>query len=199
MTFGRLRTCSVGWPSRVTGCRSGRPTRRRKPPRARSRRSGVRRTTPSVAGTANGRAIEADSACTSHPCWRHSDWPRSRTTHATTGCEPSDRETRRRSSTMPTTKVIRYRTKPEHADENERLVREVFAELAQENPAGLRYATFRLADGVSFVHVAVTDGDENPLTSSPAFAAFQADIGQRCAEGPAPSDATVIGNFGLLA
>ena len=100
---------------------------------------------------------------------------------------------------MPTTRVIRYRTKPEHADENERLVRGVFAELAAENPAGLRYATFRLADGVSFVHVAVTDGDVNPLTSSPAFAAFQADIGQRCDEGPAPSDATVIGNFGLLA
>ena len=100
---------------------------------------------------------------------------------------------------MPTTRVIRYRTKPEHADENERLVRGVFAELAEENPAGLRYATFRLADGVSFVHVAVTEGDENPLTSSPAFAAFQADIGQRCTEAPAPSDATVIRNFGLLA
>ncbi|HEY5385445.1 MAG TPA: hypothetical protein VIJ56_09430, partial [Acidimicrobiales bacterium] len=87
---------------------------------------------------------------------------------------------------MPTTRVIRYRTKPEYADENERLVRGVFAELADEDPAGLRYATFRLADGVSFVHVAVTDGDENPLTSSPAFAAFQADIGERCAEGPTP-------------
>jgi hypothetical protein len=100
---------------------------------------------------------------------------------------------------MPTTRVIRYRTKPENADENERLVRGVFAELAAENPAGLRYATFRLADGVSFVHVAVTDGDENPLTSSPAFAAFQADIGERCAEGPSPAEAAVIGNFGLLA
>ena len=32
-----------------------------------------------------------------------------------------------------------------------------------------------------------TDGDENPLTSSPAFAAFQADIGERCAEGPTPA------------
>jgi acyl dehydratase len=51
---------------------------------------------------------------------------------------------------------------------------------------------------VSFVHVAVTDGDENPLTASPAFAAFQADIGERCAEGPTPADATVIGNFRLL-
>jgi hypothetical protein len=100
---------------------------------------------------------------------------------------------------MPTTKVIRYRTKPEHADENERLVRDVFAELADQRPEGLRYATFRLDDGVTFIHVAVTDGEDNPLSSSPAFAAFQAAIAERCAEGPTPADATVIGDFGLLA
>jgi hypothetical protein len=99
---------------------------------------------------------------------------------------------------MSTTKVIRYRTKPEHADENERLIRDVFTELAGEEPEGLRYATFRLEDGVSFVHVAVVDGEENPLASSPAFAAFQAGIGERCAEGPVPADATAIGNFRLL-
>jgi len=99
---------------------------------------------------------------------------------------------------VPTTRVIRYRTKPEHADENERLVRNVFAELAEHRPEGLRYATFRLDDGVSFVHVAVTDGEETPLTSSPAFAAFQSAIGERCAEGPILAEATVIGNFNLL-
>jgi hypothetical protein len=99
---------------------------------------------------------------------------------------------------MTTTTVVRYRTTPEQADENERLVREVFAELAESKPDGLRYATFRLDDGVSFVHVAVLDGDVNPLTSSPAFAAFQADIGSRCVEVPAPASATAIGNFRLL-
>jgi hypothetical protein len=99
---------------------------------------------------------------------------------------------------VTTTKVIRYRTRPEQGDENERLVRAVFAELAQEAPDGLHYATFRLHDGVSFVHVAVLDGEENPLTSSPAFAAFQADIGERCDEGPIPAHATAIGNFRLL-
>ena len=88
---------------------------------------------------------------------------------------------------MSTTKVVRYRTKPEHADENERLIREVFAELAEHGAgSGLHYAAFRLDDGVSFLHVAVLDGEENPLTSSPAFAAFQAGIGGRCAEGPSP-------------
>jgi hypothetical protein len=99
---------------------------------------------------------------------------------------------------MTTTRVIRYRTKPEQADENERLVREVFVELARNDPDGLQYATFRLDDGVSFVHVAVLDGEENPLTSSPAFAAFQAGVAERCAEGPIPADATAIGNFRLL-
>jgi hypothetical protein len=48
---------------------------------------------------------------------------------------------------MTMTKVIRYRTNPEWADENERLIKEVFAEMATRNPEGLRYAAFRLDDG----------------------------------------------------
>ena len=85
---------------------------------------------------------------------------------------------------MTVTKVIRYRTKPERADENERLIRDVFAELATQNPDGLRYAAFRLDDGVSFLHVAVLDGEDNPLTTSAAFATFQSGIKDRCVEGP---------------
>ncbi len=99
---------------------------------------------------------------------------------------------------MAVTKVIRYRTKPERADENERLVRAVFAELAEQDPDGLRYATFRLDDGVSFLHVAVLGGEENPLSSSPAFSEFQSGIADRLVEGPVQADATLIGNFGLL-
>jgi hypothetical protein len=99
---------------------------------------------------------------------------------------------------MPVTKVIRYKTKPECADENERLVRRVFAELAEDRPEGLRYATMRLDDGVTFVHVAVLDGEPNPLSASAAFGEFQSDIKNRCAEGPAPADASVIGNYRLI-
>jgi hypothetical protein len=99
---------------------------------------------------------------------------------------------------MPVTKVIRYRTKPEHADENARLIREVFAELAVSRPEGLRYTAFRLDDGVSFVHVAAVDGQANPLNESDAFARFQAGIADRCAEGPVPADATVVGSYGQM-
>jgi hypothetical protein len=95
---------------------------------------------------------------------------------------------------MPVVKIIRYTTKPEAADENARLVQQVYAELAQTQPDGLRYATFRLDDGVTFVHLAVLDAEENPLSSTAAFARFQADIGERLVAGPDARDATVVGS-----
>ena len=72
------------------------------------------------------------------------------------------------------TNVVRYRTRPERADENQSLIEAVFAELDADRPEGLRYASFRLADGVSFVHVATVDtaDDSNPLTATPAFGRF---------------------------
>jgi hypothetical protein len=97
---------------------------------------------------------------------------------------------------MPVTKVVRYRTNPQDAAENVRLIREVFAELAAAPPSGLRYTSFQLDDGVSFVHVAVLDDEgRNPLLDSPAFAKFQAGIKDRCAEGPIAADATVLGSY----
>jgi hypothetical protein len=99
---------------------------------------------------------------------------------------------------MPVAKVIRYTATPQSAEENEQLVRRVFAELATDGGEGLRYAVFRLDDGVSFVHVAVFDGDENPLSTSTAFAEFQSGIQERCAEGPVAADASLIGSYGFL-
>ena len=46
------------------------------------------------------------------------------------------------------------------------------------------------------VHAATVSGAENPLSSSPAFAAFQSGIAERCVDGPTPSEATVVGSFG---
>jgi len=94
--------------------------------------------------------------------------------------------------------VVQYTTKAEHADENERLVREVFAELGDTDPGALHYCTVRLADGVSFVHFAVLDGEENPLSSSPAFARFQSGIAERCSAGPTVSAAALVGSYAML-
>ena len=91
--------------------------------------------------------------------------------------------------------VVRYKTLLEGADENERLIRGVFAQLAEQCPEGLQYAAFRLDDGVSFLHVAVIDGAENPLTALPAFGEFLSGIKERCADPPAATDGRVIGSY----
>ena len=93
------------------------------------------------------------------------------------------------------TVVVTYKTKPERADENAELVESVFAELNQKDPGGIRYATFRLADGVSFVHVAETEDGADPLAQTDAFSEFQREISERVAEGPNPQDATLVGSY----
>ena len=93
--------------------------------------------------------------------------------------------------------VVRYKTKPDRADENQALVEKVFAELDAERPDGLRYQTFRIEDGVTFVHVASieTPDGANPLAAVPAFGAFQQEIADRCEEGPLVMSATVVGSY----
>ena len=58
-------------------------------------------------------------------------------------------------------RLIRYRTKPDQADANAKLVEAVYAELHRTRPDGVSYATFRLNDQVTFVHVVqVREGAE---------------------------------------
>ncbi len=87
--------------------------------------------------------------------------------------------------------VIRYRTKPEAADENQRLIENVFAELATAAPPGLRYSSFRLADGVTFVHVV----DGQGLPELVAFQEFQRELGDRLAGDVTREEATLIGSY----
>jgi len=93
--------------------------------------------------------------------------------------------------------VVRYKSKPGMADENQRLVERVFEELHRVAPGGLRYASFRLADGVSFVHVATTEAADgaSPLERIDAFGEFSKEIGARCDEPPVPQDATLVGAY----
>jgi hypothetical protein len=94
--------------------------------------------------------------------------------------------------------VVRYRTRPEAADENSRLVEAVFASLAEAALQDFAYSTFRLADGVTFLHVARQGDGGSPLASLPAFVEFQRELASRCVEPPAPISATVVGSYGRL-
>ena len=93
--------------------------------------------------------------------------------------------------------VVRYRVRPDRVEENERLVRAVYEELAAVQPEGLRYATVTLDDGVTFVHVAVHE-TENPLPELASFRAFTEGVAERCDEPPVVSTAELVGSYRLL-
>ena len=93
--------------------------------------------------------------------------------------------------------VVRYETTVDAAAENQRLVESVYAELTDTRPDGIRYLTLRLADGVTFVHVALRDGEDNPLARVQAFADFQAGLADRVVGPPQPNDATIVGRYGF--
>ncbi len=92
--------------------------------------------------------------------------------------------------------VVRYQAKPERADENQRLIEAVFAQLDDRDPKGFTYTVHRLEDGVSFVHVVVEHDvdDADSLQDVPAFQAFVADIADRCDVPPLAMGATVVGH-----
>jgi quinol monooxygenase YgiN len=92
--------------------------------------------------------------------------------------------------------MVRYKTKAAQADANEALVRAVFAELKSRAPGGLHYTTYRMDDGVSFVHIATREaGEKNPLATLPAFKAFQKELEARCVEPPVFSELTTVGAY----
>jgi hypothetical protein len=95
------------------------------------------------------------------------------------------------------TTVVRYQVKPERADENQKLIEAVFAELEATEAEGFTYKVFRLEDGVSFIHVVIEHDVEAPnsLQAVPSFQAFVADIGDRCDIAPIVVGATIVGGY----
>lgn len=93
--------------------------------------------------------------------------------------------------------LVRYKVKSDQASENQHYIEKVFEELRRNSPAGLRYASFKQSDGVSFVHMVSieTDSGDNPLIQSAAFQAFQAGIKERCEEQPVATDLEEVGSY----
>lgn len=94
--------------------------------------------------------------------------------------------------------MVRYRVKADRAEENVRAISEVFAELERERPSGLSYASFRLSDGVSFVHLARVTAGANPLLALDAFKAFTSAIRERCDEPPVTTELSAIGSYRMF-
>ena len=94
--------------------------------------------------------------------------------------------------------VTRYAmASPEAADDNQRRIEGVFAELEASRPDNVSYIVLRLADD-SFVHVSFhdhTDDEVNPIASTPAFAHFQDGHGERRAGGVDQQQARLVGAY----
>jgi hypothetical protein len=95
--------------------------------------------------------------------------------------------------------VVRYKTKPEKAEENAHLVEKVFEELRVKSPDSVRYLALRLGDG-TFLHFVAVDTKDgvSPISGLDAFQLFQSGIKERCVEPPQSSEATIVGNYRML-
>jgi hypothetical protein len=85
----------------------------------------------------------------------------------------------------------------EAADENQRRVEGVFAELEATQPDNVSYLVLRLADD-SFLHVSFHDhgeDDVNPIASTAAFAHFQDGHADRREGGVDQQRAELIGAY----
>ncbi len=93
--------------------------------------------------------------------------------------------------------LVRYKVLASKVAENEILVKEVYKQLHETQIDGFHYATFKLADGVSFVHIAFVDNEEanKAFSNLTAFKNFQANIKDRCEELPVVSPITEIGSY----
>jgi len=98
-------------------------------------------------------------------------------------------------TTLPKAIVVQYRTRPDAAERNQQLVERVFEELRRLRRRGLRYMVFRIEDGVGFVHVAIFDGDDDPLAESAAFRRFQEGTAERLVGPPDIKSMTIVGSY----
>jgi hypothetical protein len=97
------------------------------------------------------------------------------------------------------TTMVRYRTTEAYAEANQAAIRAVFAALRRQPPRGLRYASHRLPDGVTFVHIASLPAPvpaSHPLTSLPEFKAFVAALQGNCVEPPVSTELQPFETFG---
>jgi hypothetical protein len=76
-----------------------------------------------------------------------------------------------------TARMVTYRVKEGHTEENSAYVRDVMAELERSAPAGLTYSVFLLDDGLTFVHL--VEGDSAGLVSSEPFQRFTSTLAER--------------------
>ena len=96
--------------------------------------------------------------------------------------------------------LIRYKTRPDAADQNAELIAAVFSELKAAKPEGVRYFSLRLDDD-TFIHIVETAADDgtSPIAEArgvPGVPERHPRALRRAAAGRAA--ATIVGNYRML-
>jgi hypothetical protein len=95
--------------------------------------------------------------------------------------------------------TVRATLKEEHVAEAEAAVRRMFAAIEREGLEGIRYASIKLADGVTFLALLeVEDGVENPLPALPEAQEFYDRLPGWYAEPPDVVPGTLVGSYRLF-
>ncbi len=95
--------------------------------------------------------------------------------------------------------MIRAKMRPEHAADLDATIRDFFAALQEMQPQGVRYASCRLPDGVTYVILLeIEEGFENPLPALAEFQSFQAALRGWIAEPPVTEPLAVVGSYRLF-
>lgn len=97
--------------------------------------------------------------------------------------------------------IVRYKVKPDRAEENERYIAAVFEQLKRDRLPQVHYASFKLDDGVSFVHIASfeTEDSNRALRELPTFKTYLDGISDRCDEQPVISTMREVGAYQFFA
>jgi hypothetical protein len=95
--------------------------------------------------------------------------------------------------------MIQAKVKDDKVAEVEAAAKAMFAAIDEAGPKGVRYASCKQRDGVTFViFLAVEDGIENPLPAVPEFLQFQQSLPGWLVEPSAPEPLTVVGSYNLF-
>jgi hypothetical protein len=95
--------------------------------------------------------------------------------------------------------TVRAKVKEAHVAEAEAAVRRMFAAIEREQLEGIRYASIKLADGVTFLALLeVEEGVENPLPGLPEAREFYERLPGWYAEPPEVGPGTLVGSYRLF-
>jgi hypothetical protein len=95
--------------------------------------------------------------------------------------------------------MVRSKIKAENATDLEAAAKAMFTAISEAAPRGVRYASFRLPDSMTYIALLQLDDDaDNPLVALPAFRKFQENLKNWLAEPPVIDQLTTVGSYRLL-